>query len=214
MNVKIKTVFGEMSFNMEEDKALTLLGLAISYSQDGGNVGTDQRNDALPALSYAVDAAARLASASVVGKPTQPPASKTDAKSRLEKLFGAKSEWKMSPSAEPAPTPDVKSDNEAEEREGYKGFLYVECEKCKRIKGFCVKTPITQHVCICGHATELRDLIPAHVKCECDSRFTYQTNLQTSTFTIECLHCGSPVDMELGAKAKAFVTIGRTGSRT
>lgn len=208
MNVKIKTVFGEMSFSMAEDKALSLLGLAISYShEDGDVVNTERRNDALPALSYAAEAVAKVAEADAGEK--QKPMTKTAAKSRLEKLFGSKSEWSM-PAAQPAPAQDA-DDRDEEEEESYKGFLYVECEECKKVKGFCVKQPITYHKCECGHETPLRNLIPAHVKCVCESRFTYNTNLQVSAFTIECLHCGAPVDMELGAKAKAFVTVGWEG---
>lgn len=209
MNVKIKTVYGELSFNMTHQKALTLISTAVEYSEEYANsdvTDPDKRNDALPALAYAADAISKMAIPPMhlngEKEPNAPPEEKPSPKSRLEKLFGEKAEWKMPA----APTNDTESGAD-EEPEEYRGFLYVECEKCGVHKGFCVKSPITYHKCECGHETKLHGLRPAHVKCECNSRFKYYTNIQSEAFTIACLHCGSPVDMELGGKRTAFVTV-------
>lgn len=212
MNVKIKTVFGELSFNMTQDNALSLISMATRYANGYEEAdGTDQRNDALPALAYAADAIAKMAippmPLNTEKKQNAPPAEKPATKSRLESLFGAKADWKM-PTEPAAPAHKEDTANGAEEKpEGYKGFLYIECEECRVLKGFCVKQPITHYKCECGHKTELHDLLPVHVKCECNSKFLYHTNIQCDAFTIECLHCGSPVDMELGGKGTAFVTV-------
>lgn len=210
MNVKIKAVYGELSFNMTQENALALISTAIKYSNEYTD-GADPRNDALPALAYAAEAVAKMEKPTPK-EPNAPPAEKSATKSRLESLFGAKSEWKMpaQPTAAPAPVKDTES-GAKDEAEGYKGFLHLECEACKEVKSFCVKYPLAVYRCKCGHETELRDLLPAHVKCECERKYTYHTNLPVNSFTIDCMNCGSPVDMELGAKANAFVTVGDVG---
>ena len=197
MNLKIKTVHGELSFNMAMDNALALISTATRYASEYD--GIDE-----PPSEILIDAKAmaKAVAETRVGNAPQPP--KHEAKSRLESLFGAKNEWKMPAAPEPAQNAES---GEEPRKEEYKGFLCVECEKCGTIKGFCVKHPIDVHVCECGHGTRLHNLRPAHVKCKCGSRFLYNTNLQVDAFTISCLHCDSPVDMELGAKETAFVSV-------
>lgn len=208
MNVKIKTVYGELSFNMATDNALALISTATRFASEYG--GTDE-----PPVEILIDtramtkavAESRAIPPLTIGEKKAPPPPKPEARSRIEALFGAKDEWKM-PAKQTAPEPaqDTESGDEPRKEE-YKGFLYVECEKCGTIKGFCVKHPIDVHVCECGHGTQLHNLRPAHVKCECGHRFLYHTNFQVDAFTIDCLHCGSPVDMELGAKKTAYVAV-------
>lgn len=198
MNVKIKTVYGELSFNMAQSHVIDLIEDAHKYAEDYAD-DTDKRHDEVDALAYAVTAAR------VLTNPVEPPPPKPAPKSRIESLFGAKADWKLPP-ASYAPEDDTESGADTEPQT-YKGFLYIECEECGAVKGFCVKSPIEYHRCECGHETPLRNLRTAHVRCECDSNFKYNTNIQREEFTINCLHCGSPVDMELGAKGKAFVTV-------
>lgn len=211
MNVKIKTVFGELSFNMTQDNALSLISTAARYAETYVDVdGTNKRVDALPALAYAADAIAKMAIPPIhlntEKEQNAPPVEKPAPKSRVEALFGAKADWKLPPA--PAPVKGTESGTETEpEPEKYKGFLYVECEECGALKGFCIKHPIDVHKCECGHYTRLHNLRAAHVKCECGHNFKYNTNIQSDAFTINCLHCGSPVDMELGSKSNAFVSI-------
>ena len=205
MNVQIRTAYGEMSFDMSQDKALSLISLAINYAK----ASESQVTPVPPQIGYAEAKGEEPPKAEE--EIPAPPAEKPAPKIRLEALFGKRTGWNTPAIApEEAPTRDTESGAENEPK-SYKGFLYVECEKCGKTKGFCVKHPITSRRCECGHTTELRYLLPAHVRCECESRFTYHTNMRSNVFTIDCLHCGAPVDMELGAKAKAFVTIGRDG---
>lgn len=90
---------------------------------------------------------------------------------------------------------------------GYKGFLYIKCEACGTTKGFCVKSPIKENRCSCGHVTELRNLKPLYVNCKCGDSFKYRTNLTDRVASIDCINCGSPVDLEYHEKNDVYVTI-------
>lgn len=90
---------------------------------------------------------------------------------------------------------------------GVKGFLYIKCEACGKTRGFCAKTPIKRAACKCGHATELRNLKPLYVNCECGETFKYRTNLTDSIASINCIKCGSPVDLEYHDKKGVYATI-------
>ena len=102
-------------------------------------------------------------------------------------------------------TPQEQRTEPAEE--GYKGFLYIKCEACGTTKGFCAKQPITESRCECGHRTPLSKLKTMYVKCECGENFKYRTNLTDSVASINCIHCGSPVDLELHEKNGVYETI-------
>lgn len=205
MNVQIKTAFGEMAFDMPQDKALSLISLAITYA---GDVGADVEPTA--SQTERAEEPPKAKEAPTAPKPKEKP------KSRLEALFGNRSEWNIPEEEKPQEPDDVnepKEEPQEKPQEEYKGFLYIECEECGKTKAFCVKQPIAYHRCKCGHDTHLHDLIPVHVRCECNAKFTYMTNVRSNTFTMDCLACGSPVDMELGAKEKAYVTMAKSRRR-
>lgn len=90
---------------------------------------------------------------------------------------------------------------------GYKGFLYIKCEECGSTKGFCVKAPLKESRCDCGHATPLKDLKPMYVNCKCGESFKYMTNLTDDTASMNCIHCGSPVDLKYHGKKGVYQTI-------
>lgn len=206
MNVKIKTVYGELSLNMALDNALALIEAAHKYAEAYATEAEQKRDDMIDALTYAVPSL-HIGNKAVKGEKESnaPPSEKPAHKSRIESLFGAKADWKLPP-ATSAPEEITESGADTEPQT-YKGFLYIECEECGTVKGFCIKSPIEYHKCECGHETALRNLRTAHVRCECESNFKYNTNIQRDAFTINCLHCGSPVDMELGGKGKSFVSV-------
>lgn len=104
------------------------------------------------------------------------------------------------PSDEPKPKDDLTET-------GYKGFLYIKCEECGNTKGFCAKAPIREARCDCGHATPLKDLRPMYVNCKCGDSFKYRTNLTDNTATMNCINCGSPVDLEYHDKKGVYQTI-------
>lgn len=89
----------------------------------------------------------------------------------------------------------------------YKGFLYIQCEKCQEVKGFCPKEPISVNRCKCGYETELKDLVPLWVHCECGKRFKYMTNMDEFLFDINCIECGSPVPVKWNKNKRLYETI-------
>lgn len=143
--------------------------------------------------------------------------------SRVERLFGRRESW---PNATAAATPSQdKPKAEAEEtedtgpeasfsRRAVKGFLIVECENCGQTREFCSRAEITSNRChSCGHVTTLDKtyMRPAYAKCKCGREFKYQTNATGDTITINCIACGSPIDMQLNGRGTAYVTLRDAG---
>lgn len=92
---------------------------------------------------------------------------------------------------------------------GYKGFLYIECQDCGKERTFYAKNPMNRWRCECGHVTELSDLRPAYTYCrKCENPLRYMTNLEKAAFSVECRKCGAPIDMERSGKGTEFVTVG------
>lgn len=89
----------------------------------------------------------------------------------------------------------------------YKGFLYLQCEECKKFKGFMPKSPISDYHCDCGHTTHLKDMKALYVTCKCGSEFKYLTNSKDEYVTIDCLNCGAPVDLEYHSRNHNYTTI-------
>lgn len=89
----------------------------------------------------------------------------------------------------------------------YKGFLYIRCQGCGRIRGFCTKEPLSAHKCTCGHETVLKDLIPLCLNCECGKQFNYQTNIEEFLFDMNCINCGSPVPIKWNKAKRSYETI-------
>ena len=95
-------------------------------------------------------------------------------------------------------------------QQGYKGFLYIKCEVCGEVKGYCIKSHSSKYRCNCGHETPLSDLKPMYVNCEvCGEKFKYMTNITDEVATMNCIHCGSPVDLEYHVKNGAYQTMRR-----
>ena len=89
----------------------------------------------------------------------------------------------------------------------YRGFLYLKCEMCGKFKGFMPKTPISTYRCDCGHVTTLRDMRVMRVDCKCGQKFRYLTNAKDNILSIDCINCGSPVDLEYHERKQEFTTI-------
>ena len=216
MNVQIRTAYGEMSFDMAQDKVLSLIGLVITYAK--GEEPTERPEayrERLERVAFNLSDPAEpeppradteqkpttaLAAASGLAEKSMPD-SKTN--SRLERMFGARDGWNM-----PA---EAKQTNEAEQQEEprkeWRGFLYIECEDCGQVKGFCAKHDMRFYRCQCGHDTWLNDQRAVHERCsKCGKSYTYKTNKREERFTMDCLNCGAPVDMELGKRGTAYVT--------
>lgn len=153
----------------------------------------------------------------------EPPSEPEQLLSRVERLFGRRESW---PNATAAATPSQdKPKAEAEEtedtgpeasfsRRAVKGFLIVECESCGQTREFCSRAEITSNRChSCGHVTTLDKtyMRPAYAKCKCGREFKYQTNATGDTITINCIACGSPIDMQLNGRGTAYVTLRDAG---
>lgn len=153
----------------------------------------------------------------------EPPSEPEQLLSRVERLFDRRESW---PNATAAATPSQGKDKaEAEEaedtgpetsfsRRAVKGFLIVECENCGQTREFCSRAEITSNRCRgCGHVTTLDKtyMRPAYAKCKCGREFKYQTNATGDTITINCIACGSPIDMQLNGRGTAYVTLRDAG---
>lgn len=153
----------------------------------------------------------------------EPPSEPEQLLSRVERLFGRRESW---PNATAAATPSQdKPKAEAEEtedtgpeasfsRRAVKGFLIVECENCGQTREFCSRAEITSNRChSCGHVTTLDKtyMRPAYAKCKCGREFKYQTNATGDPITINCIACGSPIDMQLNGRGTAYVTLRDAG---
>lgn len=178
MQVTIKTQFGEMNFDMPPERVTDLMQRAFEYA-----AGQQVQNIAPVA-------------------PEQPKVKVPENKAhrRVDSLFG-----NFRGMAEPEEKPQQQE--EQHEPEEYRGFLLIKCKHFGKVKGFCAKTPITEHICECGGKTELHDLKPAFLNCKCGGRYKYKTNITDEKFDYNCLNCGSPVDLELNSRRNTYVTI-------
>ena len=121
--------------------------------------------------------------------------------SRVENMFGPRETWSDNKTRAPYPN-------------GYKGFLYIECEGCGKERTFYAKNPFTRWKCECGHETALADLRPAYTYCrKCENTLKYMTNLKKDAFSVECRKCGAPIDMERSSKGTEFVPVGMSRKR-
>lgn len=184
MQITMATPYGEMKLDMPPEKVTDLMQRAFQYAS-----GQEPENMA-PKMAQEAPLVAQ--------EPPKAPQPKGRPQSRVERMFG---DFKASKTAEP------KQPEPQREPEAYKGFLIIKCEHCGEIRAFCAKTPITQNTCKCGHATELHDLKPLHLKCKCGSTFNYRTNITDNAFDWPCLNCGSPVDLELNKRGDTYVTV-------
>lgn len=182
MNVSIKTSFAEMSFEMSPDRAKNLIRVAVQLAS------SEEESPHPLGMKYA----------DPPEEPRQEPEPQKPTRSRVETMFGARETWS---------TP-ADAGRKEEERESYKGFLFIRCEACGKERGYNSKYPMTFHKCECGHRTDLHDLKPVHLYCKCGSQYKYKTNISDPQFTMNCLSCGAPVDLELNSRGTAYVTIG------
>lgn len=193
MKVKIKSRLGRLTVDIPKAWAELLYKRAI-----------EEAREAIAVEDCVMAEMEKPQPVMLVEKATEAPAPAVGTRnSRKERLFGAKEAWNSA--AENSTKPERRDYN----AEGYKGFLYIRCEKCGNEHGFCVKSDLTRSICECGHHTILHDLLPVFVHCKCGRDFKYKTNIRGSSFTINCLGCGAPVDMALNASGTAYVPFER-----
>lgn len=186
MKLSITTPFGEMNFEMPQEKASDIIQRAMQYAAEQPAKQPEAGVQKTPPC--APQAAA---------EPPKPTRAENKPHRRIDSLFG---NLKV-----PATKPEEQE--EGEEPQEYRGFLLIKCKHCGKIKGFCAKNSISEFTCECGGKTELHDLKPAFLKCKCGNQYKYKTNITAEKFDYNCLHCGSPVDMELNSRRNTYVTI-------
>lgn len=195
MEVKIISGFGENVFQMPEESVWDVLREASKQAKN--SLKEEKATDELQVENKADELEVEKPEESIreyIERQKQ---------TRVDKLFG--SAWrKKKPDDVEVAEPYELEDNE----EGYTGFLLIKCEKCGKVKGFCTKKELKSYRCECGHETCLENLRPLYLRCECGAEYRYKTNLQTSVYTQNCLHCGNPVDIRLNNRKTAYVTIG------
>ena len=93
---------------------------------------------------------------------------------------------------------------------GYKGFMYIECPHCKKIKGFNIKETRNKYICSeCENEFEFEEeLRHLNVRCQCGAAYHYMTNLKENMFDINCFNRGNPVAVSWNEKKKIYDTIG------
>lgn len=89
----------------------------------------------------------------------------------------------------------------------YKGFLLIKCQHCGKLKGFCAKTQIDMYICDCGVKTPIQNLVHATASCKCGKKWLYRTNADDQMIEVDCIQCGSPIDLVWNARRGMYVTL-------
>lgn len=89
----------------------------------------------------------------------------------------------------------------------YKGFLLIKCQHCGKLKGLCAKIPIDTYICGCGGKTPIQNLVNATAVCECGKKWSYRTNANDQMIEVNCIQCGSPIDLKWNARRGMYVTL-------
>lgn len=113
--------------------------------------------------------------------------------------------------SEDVPENEIPEEEAGDGSKKYKGFMYIKCPECGKIKGFNAKNPTDHYHCDgCGARTEFRDsLVLLWVHCECGKRYKYLTNMEEPVFDINCLECGAPITVQWNGKKRMYETIRR-----
>ena len=88
-----------------------------------------------------------------------------------------------------------KKSNEDHENKGYRGFMYLKCERCGETKTFFAKNFTNVYNCReCNHDTYFspEDIKRVFLTCkECGDELKYWTNEDAEKIEIECHNCGT-----------------------
>lgn len=184
MKLKLESTVARLAVDLSEEKVAEILGLALSYATGA---------EPIPQPVVPLPDVPKTTTTEVVSPVTISAPHLAKVKKDLEPKVDEVETVVKKPTAVVA---------------GYKGFLYIQCESCGHTKGFMPKTPITRFTCDCGHTTQLHDMVPLKTSCKCGKNFNYLTNMKDTMFTMECLNCQSPIDMEFNEKRKEYRAFG------
>lgn len=206
MKIDIVTSYGSNSFDLGVSEVTSLIQKAYEYSEKN-KMSISEESAHEESLQKVVAAAwgvvadkekEKVAQDNGTADTADKAAQKGVKKSRNESLFGTG--WRES-----IPV-DSEQRDYARNAEGYKGFLYIKCPDCGKIKGFCTKESINTYKCDCGHELQLKNLKPMYVHCDCGKDYRYFTNMDEERFEYKCLNCGSIVDIQINTRDTAYVT--------
>lgn len=193
MELKIETQFGVATVNVPREKALEIIKCAFE-------VATEPKEAVIPLKRME-----RILGGIVIhtgGEKVEDEDMKQSEKhTRNDNLFGEN--WKNNI-----------ENSDSEQKEGYKGFLYIKCQSCGKIKDFCAKETITEVKCSCGGKIPLKNLRPMYVKCDCGKDFRYFTNMTDDRFACKCINCSSRVKIRMNTRGTAYVTDCRKQAKT
>lgn len=88
-----------------------------------------------------------------------------------------------------------------------RGFFYLKCDACGKIKGFYTKEYLEHHECTCGQRNDVLGARLAYFSCKCGHKLRYHTNMPGQSFEMICHNCGAPVDMELSHRDGVFYSM-------
>lgn len=166
MEVKIISGYGENTFQMDDADTMSLLNNAMRFHNKIKAIDGVEDNTGIKAEKEE-EIKESITAQEFVKRMQEKPHSRNDS------LFGTG--WKKEPEKTEEP-------QDMEHPDGYKGFLYIKCDKCGKEKGFCAKEKIKSYKCECGKETELVNLKPLYTKCKCGNEFKYMTNMNTAEF--------------------------------
>lgn len=201
MRVKFETPYGENIFDLAPDKVSALIQQAFTYAESNNMLCAETTTGAGFVATGRVEET--VDDEKEADKtPRRAITSQPQKRTRNDSLFGAG--WRNQNNTQR--TIEEEQRDYGKYMEGYKGFLYIWCPECGKIKGFCTKSSIKEHECDCGHTVRLENLKPMYVHCKCGKSYKYYTNLEEERFEYECYNCGAPIDMKINIKGNTYVT--------
>lgn len=208
MNLTLKTELGEFKFALSQTSVIYLLSLAQKLEDEGDprtdiNVVDDNINPNVDNVMSELDELRFPPEETADEERSFPEEAEQEEEhedfGELLEEYEQKKKREWNEAQQVAGPPDGK----------YKGFLYIKCDHCGEVRGFCAKQPIDEYRCSeCGGKTKLKGLRRMFLNCECGKSYRYYTNETAEVVTNNCINCGTPVDMMLNSRRTAYTTIG------
>lgn len=201
MNVQIKLPYGSMKFDLSSMAVMKLLEYAMEAQQERltpPDLGPQPQRERLYPSWMKQTGGIKPEAPEKKAKPERHEADPDD-----EPESEPEPEPKFEPEPE-EPEPD-EAETVPEERDGWTGFLLIQCQRCGKQKEFCTKKPLRYYRCPdCKEKTWLGELKPLGVRCECGTRAGYKTNLKDHFVELTCVNCQAPVSAEWNEKKQRY----------
>ena len=203
MQVQLRTPFSELTFELTQENAESLVQTAFRLSSGmistsgGTGGGPEKAGQADPSVLGATVADENASGSTMADDRRDHPTTKNDSgQDEMTMEQALQSDGHMAVYKASAP----------EDR--YRGFLLIRCATCGERKCFNANSLIGTFRCEkCHQYTPLKDLTPVFAECECGKHWKYRTNETSDMIEISCLACGSPISLEYIARKKVYATI-------